>query len=35
MFIEWFGVSNRYIARPDVQAFHTAPCSYGIYDNVR
>jgi hypothetical protein len=35
MFIEWFGVSNRYIATPDVQAFHTATCSYGVYDNVR
>jgi hypothetical protein len=35
MFIEWFGMSNRYIARPDVQAFHTATCSYGVYDNVR
>jgi len=35
MFVDWFGVSNWYTAKSDVQAFHTAPCSYGIYGNIR
>lgn len=35
MFMGWFGHSNRYIAKPDVKAFHTATCSYGVYGDIR
>lgn len=34
MFEKWFGISNRYIAKPKTEAFHLASCSYGIYDNI-
>jgi hypothetical protein len=35
IFIYWFGFSKCYFAKPNVEAFHTAPCSYGVYGDIR